>query len=482
MIKIEGFLPDADPTVAGVITECSQFIPFEGGYKGAPLPVDVGLSALAAECRGAAVLRNLASNARFFAGTPNAVYEASGTAWTAVSTGTTTLGSDDLWSFAQYGNIALVSSVGNKIKQSASGAFADITAAPKAKIIESVAGFVMALHTDETTYGDSPDRWMCSGLYDYTTWTASAATQAATGRLFGTEGRIVAGKRLGSYMVAYKERSIYVGNYDGPPIVWAWTEVPGDVGCVGQEAVANVDIGHVFVGQSNIYFFDGVRPVPLADGAVREWFIANLSPTYKYRTKLLWDKANQRVWIFFPGRSSTGDCDRGLVYHLTTKKWGLADQNVSAAINYVSGGITYDGGTALVTTYDGTNLALSYDSPFWLSGGQTPAFISTDEKTYTLSGVTNTASFTTGDIGDDNGDRDCDKVRVRFTDRPTSATMTGYVKDAEGDDLTTKDTSTLRDGKFDARQSGRFHRFKFDTVGDFEVVGFTPHFIEGGDR
>lgn len=482
MIPIQGFLPDADPTIEGVIVDCSQFIPFEGGYKGAPSAVDTGLSTLAQECRGAAVVRKLNSNRRFFAGGTRNVYENSGTAWTVVGTASATLSADDLWSFCQFGDVTIAATPNTKIQANTSTTFSEIANAPKAAIVESVSGFVMALRTNETTYGDSPDRWWCSGLYDYTTWTASAATQAQTGRLFGTEGSIVAGRRLGSNMVAYKNRAIYVGTYEGPPIVWSWVEVPGNVGCVGQDAVVNVDIGHVFVGERNIYFFDGVRPIPLADGQVRDWFIDRLSPQYKYKTKLLFDRLNQRVWIFFPSLSSTGDCDSGLVYHLVTKKWGVAAQNVAAAINFVSSGITYDSGSPLITTYDGTTLALSYDSPFWLASGETPAFIGTDEKTYTLSGVTQSSSFTTGDVGKDGQYLRCNKVRVRYTSAPDTSSMTGFVKDTEGGDLTQKNTSSLADGKYDARQNGRFHRFKFDNTGDYEVTGYEPSIVPGGTR
>ena len=168
MIELIGFAPDAEPTTPGVMTECENIIPFERGFRAAPQPVDVGLPALASECRGAAVTRNLSSDVRMFAGTASNLYEASGTAWVDVSDATAgyALGDEDRWSFAQFGNTSLAATPTKKIQKSNSGAFAEITSAPKATIIESVTNFVLAFHTDETTYGDSPDRWWWASHVD----------------------------------------------------------------------------------------------------------------------------------------------------------------------------------------------------------------------------------------------------------------------------------------------------------------------------
>jgi hypothetical protein len=55
--KILGFLPDADPSVAGVLTDCTNLIPFDQGMRGAPsAATPSGVPALAATCKGAAVV------------------------------------------------------------------------------------------------------------------------------------------------------------------------------------------------------------------------------------------------------------------------------------------------------------------------------------------------------------------------------------------------------------------------------------------
>ena len=56
---------------------------------------------------------------------------------------------------------------------------------------------------------------------------------------------------------------MYVGRYVGPPLIWAWQRVPGEVGTAGPESVVVVEDRHYFVGQNDFYVFDGTVPQPL---------------------------------------------------------------------------------------------------------------------------------------------------------------------------------------------------------------------------
>jgi hypothetical protein len=100
----------------------------------------------------------------------------------------------------------------------------------------------------------------------------------------------------------------------------------------------------------------------------------------------------------------------------------------------------------------------------------------------TLSGTCAASSFTTGDIGDDEGYRTCSNLRVRYTAKPTTSTATGYTKDAEGDAVATGSSQAQADGRHNLRQTARWHRFKVDTTGDFTVTAVRPEFREGGRR
>jgi len=482
VIPLLGFTPDADPATPGCVLDCDEIIPTEIGLKAAPSSASVGLTALPTACRGAVVVRNLSGTRRLLAGTATRLYEGGTTAWTDVSAVTYNLGSDDRWSFAQFGNAALASAISEAIQRSTSGTFAAIAGAPKAKMIDSVLGFVMALHTDETINGNSPDRWWCSAYLDETSWTANVATQATTGRLIEGGGALTAGKRLGDDFVAYKRRALFLGRYAGAPDVWDWKQVSSDIGCVGQEALVDAGVAHLFIGEDDIYIYDGVRPESIAAGKVRQWFVDNRDPNFSYRSKVLWDRQSSLAYFCYPSTISAGVVDEALVYHTKSGKWGLITRNIEAVVNYVSPTITYDSGTPIVTTYD-TGPSIPYDSPFWVGGMETASIFETDHIVKTISGTPGDSTFTTGDYGDEDQETHCDGVKLRFRQSPSSATCTGYVKGDIGTAVPTTGSSAARDdGSFDLRQTDRWHRFEFDLTGACEFTAIRPSLRPAGAR
>ena len=236
MDKLLGFAPDADPTIPGVVTGCTNFIPYETGMQGAPTgSTPSGVPALASACLGAAVVTKLDDSRRVFAGAATKLYELSAGAWADRSSAAYTSGSDTRWSFTQFGNATLAANLADVIQRSnGAGSFAAIGYALKAKIIFSVGAFVMALNTSDATYGVSQDRWWCCASFDDSSWTPSVSTLATTGQLVSAPGQITAGGRLGEYAIVYKDKAIYVGQFVGAPGVWDFTQVSGgDAGCVG---------------------------------------------------------------------------------------------------------------------------------------------------------------------------------------------------------------------------------------------------------
>lgn len=483
MDKLLGFLPDADPTLPGVITLCDNLIPYEYGMKGAPTGLTPsGVPVLAATCQGAVISERLDGTRRTLAGTQTKLYELLAGVWTDVSAGSYTGGVDSRWSFAQFGNASLASNGADTIQRSdTSGSFAAIATAPKAKIIFSVGAFVMALSTTDATYGVSGDRWWCCASFDDTSWTPSVSTLATTGRLVSSPGEIVAGGRLGEYAVAYKAKSIYLGQYVGAPAVWDWLPVPGgEAGCVGPEAWCDIGGAHFVVGMDNLWLFDGSRPVPLGGGEVRQWFYNYSNPKQRYKIKCVFDRQNNTVWIHYPSLFAT-ECDRALVYHVQTKQWGLATLNVEAVLNYISPGVTIDG----LTTYGATIDALSgysFDSQFWILEGRVLAAINSSHQLQALNGPTASSWLTTGDAGDDERYSLLRKIRLRFAPAyaPASASVLSYSKAVEGDALTLRASGNLADGKFDLLQSGRWHRATFNFTGDVRLLALGAVLVPQG--
>lgn len=483
MTPILGFAPDSDPTTPGVLTNCANLVPFEAGYKGAPSPVSVAVAALASPCRGAVVATQLAGTRRIFAGTQTALYELAGTVWTDRSkVGGYTGSTESRWSFCQFGDTTIASNLVDPMQSSASGVFADVPTAPKAKIVVSASNnFVLAFHTNDGTFGVSPDRWWNCAQSDQTNWTPVQGGPT-TGRLVAVEGAIQAGLALGDYVVAYKERGIFLGSFVGGDAQWAWTLIPGEgAGAVGQEAVCDIGGVHFVVSADDFWLFDGTRPVSIGEGVVRAWFAENADPIYRFKTQATFDKKNSLVRVNFPSRTSGGVIDRTLVYHTKRQRWGIADHVVQAPLAYITPGMTIDGMDALAATIDALpNVPL--DSQFWMGGGQVPAYFDSNNLLVSLSGVSTDSSFTTGDLGDDDTVTMIDRFRVRFTSSPATAVATGLTKMNEGDALAVTSTNAINDGKFDLRQSGRFHRVRIDLTGDHKATAFDVKAIPVGAR
>ncbi|OUM01750.1 hypothetical protein [Variovorax sp. JS1663] len=470
MDKLLGFAPDVDPVTPGIFTDCSNIIPLETSFVGAPTGAAANAPALAAACRGAVIVTKLDETRRIFAGTQTKLYELLGTVWTDRSAGggSYTGSVDSRWSFCQFGDTSIASNLVDNMQSSTTGAFAALAGAPKAKIVVSASNnFVIAFNTNEGTFGVAPDRWWCCAQSDQTNWTPSVATGATTGRLVAAPGGIQAGLQLGDYVIAYKTRGVFLGQFVGSQSgTWGWSLVPGsnDCGAVGQEAVCDIGGAHFIVGDDDFWIFDGTRPVSIGD-EVRNWFRRNSSQTYRFRARATFDRQRQCVWVAFASQGSTGALDRMLVWNLKSKRWGIADRVSEAALTFTAPGVTIDGLNAYSSTIDGLP-AVPFDSQYWLSGGRAFAYFDANHQLVVANGVCGASSFTTGDYGDDGLVTLLERVHIRFSQRPTSAAAAGFFKFEEGATLQAGPTEQMYDGGFDVWQSGRFHRLRFDFMGD----------------
>jgi hypothetical protein len=116
---------------------------------------------------------------------------------------------------AQYGNITIaVSGAVGATSTSSGGNFSALAGAPKGAIVLTQSNCVLMFNTDS-----SGDGWAASDVGDYTNWSTG---EAASGRLIQTAGNIVAAVPWRGYVYAFKNNSIYRGQYVGGVIKWSW--------------------------------------------------------------------------------------------------------------------------------------------------------------------------------------------------------------------------------------------------------------------
>jgi hypothetical protein len=199
---------------------------------------------------------------------------------------------------------------------------------------------------------------------------------------------------------------------------------------------------------------------------LRKTVYADFNASFANRIKTLHDRRNQRVYFYYPSLGGGGAVDSCVVYHYRTGRWGRDDRTVEAVVEYLAGGITYDNWDTLYPTYNAIPTSLSYDSPFLTSGNFTPGIYDTNHDLLSLDGIAGNSSFTTGDMGDDTNFYLLQRVKPRWLQKPTSATMTNMYKNSEGDALVTDATTSMSDSRFDVLRSARWHRLQFNMVGD----------------
>lgn len=478
MIPFVGYFPDADEHVEGVVTDCEMMLPTVKGYKGAPSLVPVS-DALAAACRGAAYVVKLDNTTRLFAGTQTAIYELSGT-WTDVSKGGGYTGSaESVWRFAQFGDVSLAVNLTDATQKSVStGAFSDLAGAPKAAVIETVGGFVMVGNYNDGSAVSDGVFW--SAYLDYTDWTPDIATQCGNLRLLDTPGEVRAIKRLGQYAVAFKESSMFLGVNNGPPVLWGFTLVSSEIGAVSQESVVSIETALFFISTSDIFIYDGARPVSIGEG-IREWFFTDLNRSYAYKIRGIHDKVNGLVYWYYPSTSSTGQLDSCIVYNYKTRKWGRANRTIECCLEYLTGASTYASVEGDYATYNDIP-SITYDSPFWTASSFNMAVIDTSHILNTLTGTSLASSLTTGAIGDDTQFTMIMRVQPRFVNDADTGAMTNYYRLTDGASYTTDKTVTMVSNRFDLRRSARWHKFKTEYTGNVEVVGHTYNIMPEGDE
>ena len=484
-IPIKGYAPDADPTILGVLTNCNQLIPTVRGMRSASGPLTPNQSVLAATCQGSAILEKLDRTTRFFAAAPTKVYEASGGAWTDVSGTAYSPASDVRFRFAQFNDVSLVAVKSNRVHaSSATGTFVGLTS-PAAAIIETVNNFVFLFDTNEALFGDCTNRWFCSALGDYSNWTPSTTTQCASGLLSGAPGKILAGRRFGDNIIAYKEKSMYLGVYVGSPVIWNFTQIPGEVGALCQEVVVNVGTPeqpkHIFMGSDNFYSFDGSRPLPIGNNLSDKVFNQELYRPNSYLSLALHDRTRFNIHFFYCS-SSRITPDKCVVFNYKTGVWGRDDRTVEMVADFITTGITYDQLGTYYPNYDALP-SISYDAAFFSSGSPIPAIFNTSHQIQTLTGPPTTSTFTTGDYGDPQQMSMLSRVIPQFFSKPSSAVMTNYWRNNLSDSLTTDQMTPMdSDSRFDVLRQARWHRSTFDFVGLMEMDSFDAQFVGSGSE
>lgn len=242
-----------------------------------------------------------------------------------------------------------------------------------AKGVVGFSGFVHLINTIEDGARYS-QRWRWSRFNDAESWD-NVGTYGQAGFTDITDGpdKLQAIRRLGGDFVAlYKERSIHIAQYVGPPTVWSRRLIVSDIGLLAPGAVTSIINEHVFIANDNIYIFNGVSIKPIGT-PIFDRFISELNPA---KTHLIWAhtiyEENEIIFAYPSGSSDVPD--KALVLNYQTEAWSFRDMPFMSMGNYrmTDSGDSWDSDSDTwdsdVTRWDDTTAA--DNAPIHLGGDE----------------------------------------------------------------------------------------------------------------
>ena len=213
---------------------------------------------------------------------------------------------------------------------SVEGGFTNVTG----NLIRSFSGFMILLSTTETG-NPYPQRvrWCVFGQPGNWTNDINGNGQAGSNDLADDVGFILWATVFNNYLCIYKERSIYLMQYVGPPTIFSFQRVINGVGLLAQRSVADLGDEHAFLGNDNFYTFNGISIDPIGN-AIKNYFFSDLDPGYRNRVQAFVVEEDDEVWWVYASGATTysdgtphapGDPDKAVVWNYLNNTWAIRD-------------------------------------------------------------------------------------------------------------------------------------------------------------
>jgi hypothetical protein len=411
------------------------------------------------------------------------------------STGTRTnratgLTSSTDWSAAAWGNQIIAVSKAVATQSSTGAGFSALGGgSPKAAHIAANVNFAMMADVDDGGSNVYADMVWWSAIRNPSSWTPSLATQAGNVRLLDTPGPIKALVGFGERFVAFKENSIYVGQYVGPPYVFAWKVVNSVVGCSFPKSVVELDGRLYFAHRSGYFAFDGQQVTNVGEGVASRANSTTEGGFYA-ATQSRADEETGNVWFCGYGKTTGGgtfynitpvihNARTGLWSHLRTLQTTSASGSPQAVVQCT---------TAQTRAFFSTT-STSAAVPFMFFGNDARFYAAT------VSGNTlsdKTISIITGKIGANDAVGSMVRIYPRFTSASNAAPATSLSYCRVNEYSTEFDTSgtaitfnwNSETGTFDGIVSSRYFTIElvYTTGAGFELSGLGVDILAAGKR
>jgi hypothetical protein len=384
ILPVAEFMPDQptlnNPGSANILNVIPRTRRSYGPFPG----MAVTGNALASRCQGAGAFEDSSGNISIFAGDATHLwkYAPGSAAPSDISiAGGYSIAGDQRWVFTQFGQRVIATDFADAIQAYTLGVSAKFAAlaaaAPNARYLASVTGFLAAANTNDAVNGLQPQRVWWSATNDPTTWptpgtSAAAQVQSSFNDLFGDFGWIqgIVGATGPSDGLVFMERGIYRMNYVGPPVVFAFPPSEGARGTPAPGSIVPQGVYVYYLGEDGFYRHNGIASEPIGVDRVDRFFWANVDTSNLRRIQGAVDPVNRLIiWaVPFTGNSG-GNPNVLLCYSPPLDRWVMANVTCETVFRAFTFGYTLDQlFTQLGYTID--NLPFPLDSRAWTGGAQ----------------------------------------------------------------------------------------------------------------
>lgn len=242
----------------------------------------------------------------------------------------------DTWRFVSYNSLLIGTNFRDLIQAydlSTSGPTFDdlqpggtgVTAAPRARYIAVVYNILCVASTWDDWDGEVGNRVRWAGIVDGlptpTSWDILPQTQADFQDLKNVGN--ITGYTGGQFGTLLCERGIVIQQFSSSTL-FSFQTVASNVGCEVPNSVIQLGNTTYFLSQDGWYAVAGGQPVPIGDGQIDDWFLADFDLGQQAAmTATVNTEKSLLVWAY-PGQGNTGRANRLLFYSPSLQRWGVA--------------------------------------------------------------------------------------------------------------------------------------------------------------